>query len=1044
MSGISTGIGLISGIDTASLIDQLISIERRPVENLQSRVAAIDVKRAAFIELAAQLLAVQNAISGFGRSSFFRRFNSTSTDGDVLTADPGEKAIPGSHTFRVRSLVTTHSLISRGFTDSDTTPVGAGRMTLESGRAKVNASTELDVLNGGSGVGRGVITITDRSGASADIDLTTALTVNDVLRAINSNTEIEVRASATGVESNGATGDRIVIEDLSGGTELLIIADKENGSTAVDLGIAASVNADRIDGRDLVRLSSSTPLSFLNDGNGVGRFRSGSDLNFSTTLGDFTVALPTILTEHLDTDLRALNSGNGVRLGTIRITDRSGQTAQIDLANAKTVRDVLDAINAADTGVSAIVVGVDDDSVFLLTDESTPAADGENAGKLMVEDVTGFTAADLGIADVTEEGSIYGNGIYRMKTIGDVINAINFAEGNNSLVKASISQDGNGITLRALGFGNTVTITAGTKEERDPITNEVIKVDVSSAAQDLGLLGADGVSGYNSRPLVAGLNTVLLHSLNGGRGIDVGEVKFSDRADRTTTIDFSGAQTLQDVVDIINLDGAVSIRAAVNAAGNGIALYDESGGTGPLTVEDVSGELALDLGLAGTYEADEGDVINGGNLQRQYLSRQTVLSDLNVGRGVAQGIFRITDSTGAVHNIVLSDLARTIGDVIDVINGATPDTIEARINDTGDGIVVIDTSGGSDALTIEDQDGGRSAADLRLAGTADEGEDFIDGSFEILIEIDADDTLETIAGKINNAGADMSATILDYGGSVSPFSLTITSEVSGRRGELLIDTIGVDLGLTTLSQPKDAIITIGDGTGSTPRLISSSSNEIENVVPGVRLNLLSVSDEAVTVSVTQDLDSIVEAIGTFAEKYNDVLDTIDKATSFDPDTYERGPLLGDRTVDVVRNRLFRTVMQRFEGVDESVSRLFSLGLTVGEGNRLQFDEERFRETYEQNPRAVEELFSKEETGLAAVLKDTLERLTEDFDGLITRKDDLLADQQELLNNRIDALNVLLDAKRARLEAQFVALESSLAALQAQQTALSMITPLASQ
>ena len=74
MSGISTGIGLISGIDTASLIDQLIAIERRPVETLQERVTAIDVQRAAFLELSAQLLAVQNTMTGFGKPSFFRQF----------------------------------------------------------------------------------------------------------------------------------------------------------------------------------------------------------------------------------------------------------------------------------------------------------------------------------------------------------------------------------------------------------------------------------------------------------------------------------------------------------------------------------------------------------------------------------------------------------------------------------------------------------------------------------------------------------------------------------------------------------------------------------------------------------------------------------------------------------------------------------------------------------------------------------------------------------------------------------------------------------
>ncbi|UCC30514.1 MAG: hypothetical protein JSU86_20235, partial [Phycisphaerales bacterium] len=440
MSGISSGIGLISGIDTATLIDQLIAIERRPVENLQARVDALDVQRAAFLELSGQLLAVQNAILGFGRPSFFRRFSSASTNESVLTASATETAAPGTYSFRVRSLVTNHSLISRGFTDADTTPVGIGTLTVEVGNGRVNRSTQLDTLNGGAGVRRGVISITDRSGASADIDLSTTLTINDVLDAINSNTAIGVRASVTGVSSNGAAGDRMVIEDLTGGIGTLVIADKDGGSTATDLGIVTNAAVDRVDGRDLVRLSSSTPLSILNDGNGVGRLRADTDLKFSTTLGDFTVSLTSVLATQLDTDLRMLNSGNGVRLGTIRITDRSGASAEIDLSGAGSVRDVLDAINAAGISVSATVIQVNDDSFFQITDTSDIPEEAEHADKLKIEDVSGFAAADLGIAGEVEGTSVHGHDIYRIQTIGDVINAINYAPDNNSFVQASISE----------------------------------------------------------------------------------------------------------------------------------------------------------------------------------------------------------------------------------------------------------------------------------------------------------------------------------------------------------------------------------------------------------------------------------------------------------------------------------------------------------------------------------------------------------------------------------------------------------------------------
>jgi flagellar hook-associated protein 2 len=1034
MSGISSGIGLISGINTAALIDQLIAIERRPVGHLQTRVDAIDIQRAAFMEISAKLLAVQNAVTNFGRLSFFRRFSSASTNEDVLTAAASADAAPGTHTFRVRSLVANHSLISRGFADADTTPVGVGTLTLESGLARVNRSTELDLLNGGAGVRRGKITIADRSGAATTIDLTTALTVDDVLDAINTNTRINVRAYVTGVSSNGATGDRIVIEDLTVPEEVtgnLTIADTLGGSTASDLGIAADVAAGRVDGRDLVRLSTSTALSLLNDGNGMGRFRTGTDLEFSTALGDFSVSLTSLLVHELDTDLRLLNSGNGVRLGIMRITDRSGQSAEIDLSNARTIRDVLDAINAADTAVSATIIGVNDDSLLVLTDSShVPEAleETDNAPKLIVEDVTGFTAADLGIAAEVQGDSIKGSSIYRIATIGDVINAINYAPDNNSLVRASISDDGNGITLRALGLDNRLTVTAGVKEDGE----------VSTAAFDLGLLGADGVATYRSSRLISGLNTVLLQSLNGGRGAGVGDVSFTDRAGRTATIDFSSAQTLQDVIDLINLDESTSLTAAINPAGSGIVLRDGSGGSGPVVVEDMGGTLAVDLGIAGIFTDPSAEGINSGNLQRKYISRQTLLSDLNGGRGVAAGAFIIKDSSGAVYSVDLSETVTTVGGVIDAINRVARGAVEARINDTGDGIAVFDTSGGSGVLTITDQAGGRTAAGLKLAGTARESENFIDGSFEVHVAIDAGDTLTDLARKINEAGLDASASVLNHGGATNPFSLTITSQVSGRRGELLVDGIGINLGLSTLSKPQDAVVLIGGETDSSPRLVTSSTNTLDGVVPGVTLNLLSASDEPVTVSIAQDVDAIVNAVATFVEKYNDVLDTIDRSTSFDSETMERGPLLGDGTLNLVRNRLVRVATRQFEGVDESVSYLFSVGLRFGSGNRLQFDEDRFRDVYEESPELVEELFTHEETGFGAVLHDTLEQFTREFDGVITRKDGLLTEQQELLNKRIDSLNILLEAKRARLEAQFVALESALASLQGQQAALNAL------
>ncbi|MFQ5589643.1 MAG: flagellar filament capping protein FliD [Phycisphaerae bacterium] len=1045
MTGISSGVGLATGLDTAKLVDQLMAIEARPVQALQDRIQTIDAKRAAFMQISAQLLALQNSVLMFDKPLFFRKYDSRSSDDTILTATAGENAAVGTFTFRVHSLVTAHSLLSRGYADAGVTPVGQGTLAIEVGKGRVNEATELDALNGGDGVRRGTIVITDRAGGVAEIDLAMAQTVDDVLTAINTDPRIDVYAYVTSLASpNGAAGDRIVIEDRTPETEVtgaLSIVDKMGGSTAADLGIAASTAGNRVDGRDLIRLSFATALSSLNDGNGVGRLPQGAatdDLVFTRNADPddtFSVSLSDMLQP--TTDLRALNSGLGVRLGTMRITDRLGRSVEVDLADETlppvlTVQDVLDRIKQASDDAGLAITATTVNSALIISDDSEVGS--EDPGVFKIEDVTGFAAADLGIAETkTDAGAIIGRDIYRIATVGDVINAINYAPGNNGLVNAAISDDGNGLTLKALAVGDTFSVSAGSG---------------STAAEDLGILGAEFANGlppFESRRLVAGLNTVLLHSLNGGRGVTLGALSING-----TMIDFTAQPspaTLQDVVDMINAaietDPNNAVVASINSAGTGINLRDESTTPGQIVVRDIgTGTTAAELGIAGTFEQGE---VAGGNLQRQYISRATPLSSLNLGAGVSLGDLSITDSTGLAHLVTLPTHLDTVGELIDAINSENPpgkQAFEARVNDTGDGIIVTDKAGGSSPLMIEDVDGGRTAADLRLSGTAKAGEDFIDGSFEIHVDIGPGDTLDDVARKLTEAG--LRASVVNDGGDVNPYSLTISSPQPGRRGELVVDSRGIDLGLRTMSRARDAVITMGEGTATDSLLISNSSNTIDGLVQGVTLDLVSAADGEVTVSVTQDIDSIVESIKAFTDKYNAVQQSLDEAVKFDSETLERGPLQGDATVSLIRNRLHNVLLRRFDDATQDLPSLASVGIRLGADNQIEFDEERFRETYDDTPELVERLFTTEETGFGAVFKDVLDELTRSFDGVIPGRDALLSDQQELLNDRIDRMNVLLDIKRARLEAQFVALESAIAGLQAQQGNLDALFQLAQQ
>ena len=59
MGRISTGVGLVSGIDTKSIIDQLMTLESRPKTLLQSRVATATAQKNAYSGLLTQLQGLQ-------------------------------------------------------------------------------------------------------------------------------------------------------------------------------------------------------------------------------------------------------------------------------------------------------------------------------------------------------------------------------------------------------------------------------------------------------------------------------------------------------------------------------------------------------------------------------------------------------------------------------------------------------------------------------------------------------------------------------------------------------------------------------------------------------------------------------------------------------------------------------------------------------------------------------------------------------------------------------------------------------------------------
>jgi len=1018
MSSITSGIGLVSGLPIQDLVDSLIAVQRGPITLLQNRLSVLTGRRTALTQISAQLLAIRSAASRLGEVNFFRSATAESSDTSAILASVEAGADVGEFTFTVRNLAAAQQLIAAGFATADATPVGAGTLTIERAAGRLDRSTELSSLHGGAGVQVGKIRVSDRAGNTAVVDLVGAQTIDDVIDRINAETGINVRADAQ--------GDRLVLTDNVGGTGNLIVAEVGTGRTAGDLGILQSVAADQLPGNNVVTITEETRLSRLNDGNGV---RDGSGLDFEVALADGLSALQFDLTGNLKstTPLALLNSGTGVPDGTIRITDRSGKSAEIDLTGAVTIGDALSIINnATGVDVTASIRG----SKLELTDDSL--ASGQTAANdLLIEDVDSTTAEALGLEGSALGAIKTGRDVYAADTVGDLLRIINLDPNNGGRLVASISNDGLGITLTDATTGaGTFAVTAladGTS-------------GVAKTAEDLGLLGPAAGNTIASTRLVSQLNTVLLRSLNGGQGVDLSDLQIKDRSGSTLqSIDLSGATTLADVLDAINA-ASTAVTARVSASGLGIELIDTSGGTGNL---HVTGATAAALNVAIDATSDR---VDSGNLQRQYVSEATRLADLDYGHGLPGGKFRITDSLGqtAVVDLGQGD-EKTIRDVIDEIN-SRPTGIVARINDSGDGLILEDTAGGTGTLTVAEE-GSTVAQTLGIRGQANEGDAFLDGTFETRVTIGAADTLQDVLSRIQGSDAEVNATIINDGSSGRPFRLNLTSTRSGLQGALAVDGGTTNLGFDVLSKARNATVVFGQNDSDAPLVFTSSSNTLTNVINKVRIDLISATNQPVTISIKKDVDEIVSQIQDFVTRFNDVISTLDDLTSFDPETELRGVLQGDSTARRVRQTLLGIVNRSVAGLPATADRLSDAGVTYSSETGLTLDEDKLRQALENDPEGILQLFTVEETddngdvvrqGFGGIIGTEIDRLTEGDNGVIPLSEEALQASEDQLKRRIDQLEDLLDRRRERLFQQFNTMETIIANLQSQQSALSSL------
>ena len=339
-----------------------------------------------------------------------------------------------------------------------------------------------------------------------------------------------------------------------------------------------------------------------------------------------------------------------------------------------------------------------------------------------------------------------------------------------------------------------------------------------------------------------------------------------------------------------------------------------------------------------------------------------------------------------------------------------------------------------DALATAERRYSAGIADKSVAGLAGEGTLTIQvGDADAVdITIEADDTLEDIAAKINSADIEASAGIL-YNG--TNYYLQISGTETGAENAISItEGVGINLDLddataNIVQAASDAQIQMDGFT------ISSASNEVTNAIPGVTLTLKDTTTDPVNVNISPNTKAVKDKIQGFVDAYNAVTSLIHDEFKFTGEAKSAGRLTGDSTLRGIQMQLARTLSSSVDDLPGSLKALSQIGIKSDKDGSISIDSTVLEEAIADNARGVAELFAgtsdHEVDGVSDQLNTLIETFVDYSEGILTAKINGMNDVVSSIQKSIDNQETYVDKYEEKLRSQFTAMEVTMSGLMSQ-------------
>jgi len=537
-----------------------------------------------------------------------------------------------------------------------------------------------------------------------------------------------------------------------------------------------------------------------------------------------------------------------------------------------------------------------------------------------------------------------------------------------------------------------------------------------------------------------------------GTGLDV-----TSTVDAILQLDAQPEENLQSQVTALNSQTSAlqSIETDLSNLQTAVqALNDPMGVFGDITVASTNNNVVSATAANGTAAGSHSIVVNSLATTSTVYSapEQTEASALPAGEFDIQ----VGNNTAVPVPVDTADNTDTLGGLATYINQQNLGVTASVITDSSGARLSLasQTSGSGGVITVSADTTGAdlSGAFSSASATLPTGSfDLQVGSSGTPVTISVDsghntDTLAGLASYINQNVPGVTASVIT---NASGAQLALVPQSSGQAGTIIVSndntgTGGNGMGFAATYTPPTvqgmtftaATDAKGNALGTDASLtvdgvpVTSSSNTLANVIPGLTLTLSGTSSNPVTLDVQPDLTQVASGINNFVSAWNQLMSDINAQNTYNG-TGTAPPLLGDPALELLQSDLLAGITTSVSGNGPAVN-LQSIGIQLQEDGTLKVqsssssDSMDLNDALANNFSAVQNLFqSASPAGVSQTLNTSLINLTDAKIGPLNLDMGSVSGQVSSLNDQISEFQYQLRQTQAQLTAEYSTINTTL-------------------